>query len=95
MLDENWCCLFSRSVVSDLIDCSTPGFPVHHQLPELAQTHIHWLGDAIQPSYSLSPPLFLPSIFPSIRVFSNESWSKYWNFYLSIISPSSEYSGFI
>ena len=41
------------------------------------------------------PLLFLPSIFPSIRVFSNESWPKYWNFYLSIVSPSSEYSGFM
>ena len=38
------------------MDCSTPGFPVHHQLPELAQTHVHWVGDAIQPSHSLSPP---------------------------------------
>ena len=59
------------------IDCSTPGFPVHHQLPELAQTHVHGVGDAIQPSHPLlspSPPAF---IFPSIRIFSNESvlWS--------------------
>ena len=42
--------------LSDPMDCSTPGLPVHHQLPELAQTHIHWVGDAIQPSYLLSPP---------------------------------------
>ena len=41
----------------DLMDCSTPGFPVHHQLPELAQTHVHWVGDAIQPSH--------PQLFPS------------------------------
>ena len=50
---------FSCSVVSDLydpMDCSTPGFPVHHQLPELAQTHVHWVGDAIQPSHPLSSP---------------------------------------
>ena len=51
---------FSRSVVSSSLrppmDCSTPGFPVHHQLPELTQTHVHWVGDAIQPSHPLSPP---------------------------------------
>ena len=55
------------------MDCGTPVFPVHHQLPELAQTHVHWVSDAIQPSHplpSLSPPAFL--IFPSIRVFPNE-----------------------
>ena len=50
---------FSHSVVSDScdpMDCSTPGFPVHHQLPELTQTHVHWVGDAIQPSHPLSSP---------------------------------------
>ena len=56
------------------MDCSTPGLPVHRQLPEFTQTHIHWVGDAIQPSHPLSTPLLLlPSILPSIRVFSNES----------------------
>ena len=80
------------------MDCSTPGFPVQHQLLELAQTHVHWVGDAIQLSYPLSP-LLLPSIFPSIRVFSKESvlcirWPKYWSFNFSI-SPFSEYSGLI
>ena len=65
----------------DPMDCSTPGFPVHHQFPELTQTYVHWVSDAIQPSH-LSPLLLLPSIFPSIRVFSNESallirWPKY------------------
>ena len=76
------------------------GFPVHHQLPELAQTHVHQVSDGIQPSHPLSPPLLLlPSIFPSIRVFSNESvlrirWPKYWSFSFSI-SPSNEYSGLI
>ena len=48
---------FSRSVVSHSLrsmDCSTPGFPVHHQLPELTQTHVHWVGDANQPSHPLS-----------------------------------------
>ena len=81
------------------MDCSTPGFPVHHQLPELAQTHVHRVSDAIQPSHPLSPLLLLPSIFPSITVFSNESvlcirWQKYWSFSFSI-SPSNEYSGLI
>ena len=50
---------FSRSVVSDSLrplDCSTPGFPVHHQLPELAQTRIHGIGDALQPSHPLLSP---------------------------------------
>ena len=81
------------------MDCSTPGFPVHHQLPELAQTHVHRVSDAIQPSHPLSLLLLLPSIFPTIRVFSNESvirirWPKYWSFSFSI-SPSNDYSGLI
>ena len=76
------------------MNCSTSGFPVHHQLLEFTQTHVHGVGDAIQPSHPLSPP-----IPPSIRVFSNESilcirWAKYWHFHFSI-SPSSEYSGLI
>ena len=82
-----WC-----PTLCDSMDCSMPGFPVHYQLLELTQTHVHWLGDAIQPSLSLSSPS--PSIFnfPSIRVFSNESvlrirWPKYWSFSYSI-SPS-------
>ena len=54
----------------DLIDCSIPGFPVQHQLPEVAQTHVHRVSDAIQPSYPLVSPS-LPTFFPSIRVFSN------------------------
>ena len=81
------------------MDCSTPGFPVHHQLPELAQTHVHRVGDAIQPSHLLLSLLLLPSIFPIIRVFSNESvlhirWPEYWSFSFSI-GPSNEYSGLI
>ena len=81
------------------MDCSMPGFPVHHQLPELTQTHVHQVGDAIQPSHPLSSPSPLSSIFPSIRVFSNESvlcikWPQYWSFSFSI-SPSSKYSGLI
>ena len=76
-----------------------PGFPVHHQLPGLTQTHVHRLGDATQPSYPLSSPSPPTSIFPSIRVFSNESvlhirWPKYWSCSFSII-PSKEYSGLI
>ena len=83
----------------DPMDCSTPGLPVHHQLPEFTQTHVHWVGDAIQPSHPLWSLLLPPSIFPSIRVFSNESvlcirWSKYWSFSFSI-SPSNEYLGLI
>ena len=81
------------------VDCSTPDFPVHHQLPELTQTQVHCVCDAIQPSHPLLPLLLLPSIFPSIRVFSNESalrirWPKYWSFSFSM-SPSSENSGLI
>ena len=56
----------------DPVDCSTPGLPVIHYLPEFAQTHVHPVGDAIQPSHPLSPPSPPGSIFPSIRVFSNE-----------------------
>ena len=135
------------------VDCNMPGFPVHHQLLELAKIHVHWVGEAIQPSRlpsspsqfssvaqscptlatpwiaacqaslsitnSRSPPksmsiksmmpsnhlifchllLLLPSIFPSNRVFSNEStlcvrWPKYWSFGFSI-SPSNEHPGLI
>ena len=64
----------SCPTLCDPINCSTPGLPVHHQLPESTQTHVHCVGDAIQPSHPLSSPL-PPSIFPSIRVFSNESAS--------------------
>ena len=77
-------------------DCSTPGFPVFHYLPE--STQVHWVVDAIQPS-PLSRPLLLSSIFPSIGVFSSElafriKWSKCWSFSFSI-SPSNEYSRLI
>ena len=65
---------FSFSVLSDLCVCdskdgSMPGFPVLHHLPELAQTHAHWVSDAIQPSHPWLPLFLLLSIFPSIRVF--------------------------
>ena len=93
---------FSRSVVSDLCDpmnCSTSGLPVHHQLLEFTQTHVHRVGDAIQPCHPLYPLLLLPPIPPSIRVFSNESilcmrWPKYWSLRFSI-SPSNEHPGLI
>ena len=92
---------FSHSVVSDSLQshCSTPGLPVHHQLPEFTQTHIHRVGDAIKPSHPLSSPFPPAPIRPSIRVFSNEStlcmrWPKYWSFSFSII-PSKEHPGLI
>ena len=81
------------------MDCSMSGFPIHHQHPEPAQTPVHRVGDAIKTSHPLSSLLLLPSIFPSIKVFSNESvlyirWPKYGSFSFSI-SPSNEYSGLI
>ena len=75
-----------------------PGLPVHHQLPEFTQTHVHRVSDAIQLSHPLSSPS-PPPIPPSIRLFSNESnlrmwWPKYWSFSFSI-SPSKEHPGLI
>ena len=97
-ITNHWFSSVAQSCLTlcDPMDCSTPGFPVHHQLLGLAQTHIQ-VGDAIQPSHPLRRPLLLPSISPSIRVFSSESvihirWPKYWSFGFSI-SPSNEYSG--
>ena len=78
------------------MDHSTPSFPIHYQLPELAQTQVHRVSDDIQPSHPLPS---LSPVFPSIRVFSNElvlhiRWPKYWSFSFSF-SPSNEYSGLI
>ena len=81
------------------MDCSPPGLPVHHQLPEFTRL---MSIESVMPSSHLilcHPLLFPPSIFPSIRLFSNESvssirWPRYWSFSFSI-SPSSEYSGLI
>ena len=78
------------------MDGSIPGLPVHHQLPEFTQTHVHWSTMPCNHLILCCPLLLLPSIFPSIRVFSNESdfrsrWPKYWSFSFSI-SPSNEYS---
>ena len=100
---ENLSVQFSSVAQSCLTLCnrmnhSTPGLPVHHQLPESTQTHDHCVSDAVQPSHPLlspSPPSPIP---PSIRVFSSESalhirWSKYWSF--SFIRPSSEPPGLI
>ena len=82
----------------DPMDCSTPGLPVHHQLLEFTQPHVHWVCEAIQLSYPLLSPFPPAFSLPSIRVFSKESvhirWPKYWSFSFSI-SPSSEYLGLI
>ena len=83
----------------DPMDCSTPGFPVHHQFPEFAQTHVHQIGDTIQQSHPLSspsPPTFNPSQHqgPFQGVSFRIRWPKYWSFSLSI-SPSNECSGLI
>ena len=83
----------------DPMNCSTPGLPVHHQLPEITQTHDHQVGDAIQPSHPLSSPFSsCPQSLPA-SVFSNEStlhmrWPKYWSLSFSII-PSQEHPGLI
>ena len=89
----------SCPTLCDPTNRSTPGLPVYHQLPEFTQTHVHRVGDAIQPSHPLSSFLLLPPIPPSIRVFSNEStllmrWPKYWSFSFSI-NPSNEHPGLI
>ena len=93
---------FSRSAwptLCDPMNHSTPGLPVHHQLPETTQTHVHWVGDAIQHLILCRPLLLLPPIPPRIRLFSNKStlrmrWPKYWSFTFNI-SPSKEHPGLI
>ena len=89
----------SRPTLSDPMNHSTPGLPVHHQLPEFTQTQVHRAGDAIQPSHPRSSP-YPPAPNPSqIKVFFNEStlrmrWPKYWSFSFSII-PSKAIPGLI
>jgi len=83
----------------DPMNRSMPSLPVHHQLLEFTQAHVHQVGDVIQPSHPLSSPSLPPSVFPSIRVFSNESalhirWPKYWSFSFNI-SPSNKHPGLI
>ena len=83
----------------DPMECSTPGFPVHHQLLELAQTHVHWVGDAIQPSHPLSSPsphTFSLSQHQGLFKWDNSlhSVAQVWSFTFNI-SPSNEYSGLI
>ena len=80
------------------MDCNTPGFLVLHHFPEFAQTLVHIVDDVIQPFHPLSSPYPLASIFPCIRVFSNDlvlhiRWAKYWSFSFNI--NSDEYSGLI
>ena len=92
---------FSCSVMTlcDPMHCNTSGFPVHHQLPELAQTQVHRVSDANQPSHPLSSPSFPTFNLSQQQGFSNETvlrirWSNYWSFSFSI-SPSNEHSGLI
>ena len=93
------CCSVAKLCLTlcDPMECSTPGFPVLHHLLEFAQTHVHWVGDAIQPSHPRPLPSLPVFSLPSISVFTNESslctmWPKYWSF---SNSPSNEYSGLI
>ena len=84
--------------MSDSMDCSMPGFPVHHQLPELAQTLVHQVSDAIQPSQPLLPLLLLPSIFPASRSFPMSQFFASGGHSIGFsfsLSPSNEYSRLI
>ena len=83
----------SCPTLCDPMNCSTPGLPVHHQLPEFTQTHVHRVGDAIQPSHSLSSPS-PPAPNPSQQSTLHMRWPKYWSFSFSII-PSKEHPGLI
>ena len=99
-----WTCVHLSSVTQscqlcDPMDCSTPGFPVHHQHLELARLMSIKLVMSLKHLILCHPFLLLPSIFPSISIFSNKSvlcirWPKYWSFSFNI-SPSNEYSGLI
>ena len=92
-------CSESCLTLCDPMDCSTTGLPVHHQLPESTQTHVHWISDAIQPSYPLlspSPPTFNLSQYQGFFkwVSFHVRWPQYWGFSFNICS-SNEYSGLI
>ena len=98
-IPSGFCCSVTKScpTMCNPMDWSMPAFPVLHYLPELAQTHVHWVSDSSVILCCLL--LLLSSIFPSIRVFSNESalhimWPKYWSISFNI-SPSNGYSGLI
>ena len=106
-IEDFYCCSVTQScpTLCNPMDYSTVGFHVLHYLPKFAQTHVHWVGNAIQPSHPLSPPS--PDLqsfpasgsFPMSWVFSNElalhiRWPEYWRFSFSI-SPSNGYSGLI
>ena len=91
------CCSVAKLclIPHDPRNCSTPGFPILHYLPEFAQTHIHWVSDAIQLSHPLSLLLLLPSVFPSTSLFqwvdSSHQVPKYWSFSVSPFRRFSEY----
>ena len=98
---EPCCCSVAKFCLTlwNPMDCSMPGSSVFYYVPEFAQIHVHWLVVLSTHLILCHPFLLLPSIFPSIRVFSNESvlcirWPKYWSFHFSI-SPFNEYSGLI
>ena len=101
LLNTEYCCCSTAKLCPTLrnpMDCSMPGFSVLHCLPGFTQTYVHQVCDAIH-LILFHPLLLLPSIFPSMKVFSNESvlcirWPKDWSFSFSI-SPSNEYSGLI
>ena len=80
------------------MDCNMPGLPVHHQLLEFTQTHVHWVGDTIPPSHPLSFPSPASNLSQHLGLFkwvsSSHRWPKYWSFSFSI-NPSNEYSGLI
>ena len=83
----------SCPTLCDSMDCSTPGFPVLHYLPEFAQTHVHWVRMPSKDLFLCCPLLLLPSIFCSITVFYNESalrirWPKYWKLQLQHVHPA-------
>ena len=89
----------SGLTLCDPMDCSSPELPVPHYLPKFVQVHVHCIGDAIQSSHPLMPLLLLPSLFPSIRAFSNElavsiRWLKHWSSSFGI-RPHNEHSGLI